>query len=288
MTATDTTTITHDGTSLRLRVYRPETPPRGVIVITHGHGEHLGRYNHIGEALCGAGHVVYTYDLRGHGRSGGKKGHSPSFLTYVDDLYEVHDLASRTDPAPRLWLMGHSMGGLITLTYALRRAPQAAGVVVTSPLLRAKFEPPAWKVTMAQLLGGLLPSLTVSTGLDVSVPMSHDEAFLKAMPDQDLPHALMSMRVGADLLHVMEDTLAAAPHMTLPLLMLQGEADGAVDPKATRQFYDQAGSRDKFFKLYPGLYHEIMNENERERVLDDILAWLEKRSRSQPEERSAR
>jgi alpha-beta hydrolase superfamily lysophospholipase len=280
MTTPEPTLTTHDGTPLHLRAYRPEsTPPRGVIVITHGHGEHQGRYVHIAEKLCGAGFVVHTYDLRGHGRSGGKRGHSPSFLTYVDDLYQVHDHASHADPRLPLWLMGHSLGGLITLTYAVRRAPQSAGVVVTSPLLRAKYAPPAWKVTLAQILAGVLPSLTLSTGLDVNVPMSHDQAFLDSMPDLELCHTRMSTRVGADLLNVMEATLAAAPRLQLPLLMLQGDEDGAVDPKATREFYDQAGSADKTFVSYPGFYHEVMNETERERVLGDIVSWLNQRSR---------
>jgi alpha-beta hydrolase superfamily lysophospholipase len=272
--------MTHDGTPLHVRTYRPDDAPRGAIVITHGHGEHQGRYVHIADRLCGAGYVVHTYDLRGHGRSGGKRGHSPSFLTYVDDLYEVHDLASHTNPRSKLWLKGHSMGGLITLTYALRRAPQAAGVVVTSPLLRNKYAPPAWKVAAAQLLAGVLPSLTLSTGLDVNVPMSHDQAFLDSMPDLELCHTLMSTRVGADILNVMESTLAAAPQMpaAVPLLMLQGDADGAVDPAATREFYDHASSADKTFKAYPGLYHEIMNETERDKVLGDILDWLNTRS----------
>jgi alpha-beta hydrolase superfamily lysophospholipase len=269
--------MTKDGLELRVRVWRPKAAPLGAIVVTHGHGEHLGRYNHIAEALCGAGYVTYTYDLRGHGRSEGKRGHSPTFLTYTDDLYQMHDLATHADPKLPLWLLGHSMGGLITLAYAVRRAPQAAGVVVTSPLLRAKFAPPGWKLALVQLLSGLWPSLTLSTGLDLAVPMSHDDAFLKGMPDQDLPHSMMSMRVGYDLLAVMEDTLAQAPRLTLPLLMLQGDEDGAVDPKATREFYDRAGSPDKTFKAYPGFYHEIMNETERERVLSDVLAWLAER-----------
>src|SRR5262245_31951421 len=109
MTATDTTLSTKDGTDLHLRIWRPEAEPRGVVLITHGHGDHLGRYNHVAEALCAAGFVTYTWDLRGHGRSGGKKGYSPTFLTYVDDLYELHDLASRADPMLKLFLMGHSV-----------------------------------------------------------------------------------------------------------------------------------------------------------------------------------
>lgn len=275
--STDTSLTTLDGLTLRLRVWTPEAGPRGAIVVTHGHGEHLGRYNHIAQVLCAAGYAVYTYDLRGHGRSGGKKGHSPSFDHYLNDLAQVQAHARAEHANLPRWLLGHSLGGLITLAYVIRRQPDAAGVVVTGPLLRIKYVPPRWKVTMARVLGRVLPSVTVPTELDSSVPMSHDEALLKSMPDQDLPHSLMSMRVGNDLLTVPAEILARAAEVTLPLLMLQGEADGAVDPAATREFFDQAGSPDKTFKLYPGLYHEIMNETARGQVMDDIVAWLKAR-----------
>lgn len=274
----DTTLPTSDGLTLRLRTWRPEGGPRGVIVITHGHGEHLGRYDHIAAVLCTAGYTVYTYDLRGHGRSGGKQGHSPTFGHYLDDLAQVHALAQRENPQARLWLMAHSLGGLITLTYSVRHKPDAAGAIVSAPLLRVKYRPPTWKVLMARVLSRTLPSSTIPTGLDLSVPMTHDDDLLKAMPDPDLPHSLMSMRVGADILRVSTDTLARASEVTLPLLLLQGELDGAVDGMATRAFYEQAGSPDKTFKFYPGLYHEILNETERGTVLGDILAWLAARA----------
>lgn len=278
MTITDTLVTTTDGLNLRLRVSKPDGTARGLIVVTHGHGEHLGRYHHTAQALCQAGYVVYTYDLRGHGRSEGKRGHSPTFLTYLDDLKQVADRATRENPRLPLWLTGHSLGGLITLTYALRRLPKAAGVVVTGPLLRVKFLPPAWKVLMARVLASVLPSLTLPTGLDVSVPMSHDEALLKSFPDPELPHARMSLRVGNDILNISADTLARAPELKLPLLLLHGEADGAADPQATREFYEHAGSQDKSLKLYPGLYHEILNETERGQVMADILEWLAQRT----------
>jgi alpha-beta hydrolase superfamily lysophospholipase len=220
---------------------------------------------------------VYTYDLRGHGRSQGKQGHSPSFLTYLDDLEQVRALAQQAQAGQRLWLMAHSMGGLITLMYAIWRQPGVAGLVISAPLLRVKYAPPAWKVLMARGLSRVLPSFTTATGLDVSVPMTHDTGLLSAMPDPDLPHAMMSLRVGADILNFSAATLARAPELRLPLLLLQGDADGAVDPEATRQFYERAGSADKTFKLYPGFYHEILNETGRAQVMADILAWLDAR-----------
>jgi alpha-beta hydrolase superfamily lysophospholipase len=278
MTATDTFLTTADGLRLRLRVWSPAARPHGVLILTHGHGEHLGRYDHTAQALCAAGYAVYTYDLRGHGRSQGKQGHSPSFLTYLDDLQQAHELARRELPGRRLWLMGHSMGSLITLMYAIWRQPDVAGLVISAPPLRVKYAPPAWKVLMARSLSRVLPSLTLATGLDVSMPMTHDNDLLAAMPDPDLAHAMMSLRVGADIFTYSALTLARAPELRLPLLLLQGGADGAVDLEATRQFYEQASSADKTFKLYPGFYHEVLNETGRAQVVADILAWLDART----------
>ena len=278
MSSSETHITAADGVKLRVRTWRPGTAMRGVLVVTHGHGEHLGRYHHIAEVLCAAGYAVYVWDLRGHGRSGGKPGHSPTFLHYIDDLGLVHALARRENPDARLWLMAHSMGGLITLTYVVRKQPDVAGVIASAPLLRAKYAAPGWKVFLARVLSNVAPSLTLSTGLDVSVPMSHDTALLKSFPDPELPHAMMSTRVGNDLLNLMPDTLSRARDCTLPLLLLQGTADGAVDPEATTEFYKNAGSADKTLKIYPGFYHEIMNELERATVMGDITAWLEKRS----------
>jgi alpha-beta hydrolase superfamily lysophospholipase len=93
MPLTETQITAADGTALRVRMLRPETAMRGVVVVTHGHGEHIGRYVHIAEVLCAAGFGVYTWDLRGHGRSGGKRGHSPTFLHYIEDLGLVYTQA---------------------------------------------------------------------------------------------------------------------------------------------------------------------------------------------------
>ncbi len=267
-----------DSIRLRTQTWTPDGPPRAVVLVTHGLGEHSGRYLHVGQALAAAGFVAVAYDLRGHGRSTGKRGYAPSFNTFLDDLAGVHAWAAGQHPGLKHFLFGHSTGGLITLAFAIRRRPAAAGVVATAPWLDLTYRPPVWKVWLAQVLRRIWPSLTLSHELDAHIPLSHDAAFLASMPDLDLTHSLIGVGLGLELLDVAADTLARAPELQLPLLVLHGEADAAVNPAGSRQFVQQAGSADKALRTYAGMYHEICNETERERVLADIIAWLAPRA----------
>lgn len=271
---------TRDG--LRLATYSwtaaAEAPIKAVIVLTHGHGEYASKYGHVAQAFTAGGYAVLAYDLRGHGRSGGPRGHAPRYEALLSDLHAVHDEAGHQFPGRPVFLYGHSLGGQITLNYALERRPAAAGVVVSAPWLKLVYRPPAWKMTLAQVLANVVPGFTQETGLDTAIPMTHDVALLAAYPDQHLSHAKMSARLGMDALHQGEALLARAGQFSLPLLVLHGGADGVFKPETSQAFVDQAASADKACQVFPGLYHEIHNEVEREHVFRDVLAWLDQRA----------
>ena len=271
---------TRDG--LRLATYSwtsaEDIPPRAVIVLTHGHGEYASKYGHVAQAFNAGGYAVHANNLRGHGRSGGPRGHAPRYEALLSDLRLVHDEAGRQFPGRPICLYGHSLGGQITLNYALERRPAVLGVVVSAPWLKLVYRPPAWKVGLAQLLANVLPGFTQETGLDTAIPMTHDAALLAAYPDQHLTHAKMSARLGMDALRQGEALLARAGEFSLPLLVLHGGADGVFKPETSQDFVARAASADKTFKVYPGLYHEIHNEVEREHVFRDVLAWLDQRA----------
>jgi alpha-beta hydrolase superfamily lysophospholipase len=266
-----------DGVRLRLQHWTPMGQPRALVVITHGHGEHSSRYAHVAQALNAGAYAVVAHDLRGHGRSGGPRGHIPGYAQVLDDVHAVSAWARAQHAGQVCFLYGHSMGGQITLSYALDRKPEVAGVVVSAPWLRLKYMPPGWKVRLGLALSQVWPTFALDTGLD-AVPMAHDTAHLGSMPELDLTHTRISARLGAEALSHGGALLAAAPAFSLPLLILHGEADSAMDPAGSRAFYERAASRDKTLKLYPGLYHEVHNETERSQVLADIRAWLDDRS----------
>ncbi|MGH2524811.1 MAG: alpha/beta fold hydrolase, partial [Anaerolineales bacterium] len=211
-----------------------------------------------------------------HGKSGGPRGHASNYDVLLDDLQLVWDWAKRENLGRQRFLYGHSMGGQITLNFALRRQPDAAGVMVSAPWLILTYMPPAWKVALARTLAAVWPTFTQSTGLDVAVPMAHDQAHLNSFPDLNLAHALISARMGFNMLTGAAAALARAPEFTLPLLILHGDDDGAMSPAGSQQFYERAASADKTFKHYAGMYHEVHNETERERVLKDVVEWLDK------------
>lgn len=265
-----------DGVRLRLQHWSPHVPTRALVVLTHGHGEHSSRYVHVAAALNDAGFAVVGHDLRGHGRSGGPRGHVPSYEQLLDDVQQVNDWAVKQHPDLPRFLYGHSTGGQITLTFGLDRRPAVTGVVVTGPWLRLKPPPPPSKVLLGRLMSVIWPTFTLNTELD-GVPMAHDTAHLNSLPELELTHTRLSARLGAQAVDHGQALLDRAPEYTLPVLILHGESDPIADPAASREFYERAGSADKTIKFYPGLYHEIHNEFERAQVLADVVAWMDAR-----------
>ena len=265
-----------DGTPLFTQSWRVDDP-RAVVVLTHGHGEHTNRCRHVGRALTVAGYSAYAYDLRGHGRSGGPRGHAPGYETILDDLQSIIDWARTENPGRRMFLYGHSTGGQITLNFALRRKPDVAGVIASSAWLRLVFVPPPWKIALGQVLARVWPGFAMPKGLE-NTHMSHDLQWREAQRDPRLSTDVLTARMAVEFVAAGEDAIRRAPELALPLLMLHGSADDLTDPAATRLFYDRAGCTDKTYRLYDGLYHELHNETDRQAVLQDITSWLNQHS----------
>src|SRR5512137_2011524 len=132
--------------------WQPETPPKAVVCLVHGLGEHTGRYAHVAAALNDAGYALLGFDLRGHGKSGGPRGHTPTYDALMDDIGRLLAEAGQRYPGQQQFLYGHSLGGNLVLNYALRRKPGLAGVIATSPALRPATPLPGWKQSLAGLL----------------------------------------------------------------------------------------------------------------------------------------
>lgn len=263
-----------DGVRLRAREWTPEGPVRALVVLTHGHGEHSSRYVHVAAALNAAGLAVAAHDLRGHGQSGGPRGHTPNYAQLLDDLQMVYDWAAERQRGITRFLYGHSLGGQITLTFALERQPTAAGVVVTGPWLRLKPPPPASKVALGRVMSRVWPAFALKSELDQML-MAHDAEHLNSLPELDLTHTTITAKLGAEALDHGLALLKRAGEFRYPLLIMHGGADAVIDPAGSQEFYAAAGSADKTLKLWPGLYHEIHNEFERAAILAEVRGWLE-------------
>lgn len=269
----DTFTTT-DGLQLHTTRWTPESTPRGVLVIVHGLGEHIGRYDRLGLYFARQGMLVAGYDQRGFGRSEGRRAYVDPFDAFTGDLDEFLGRVRADFPDLPLFLFGHSMGGLVAAAYALDWDPARHGVrglILSSPALGTREAPFLQKI--AGVLGRTLPRLkTVALDLDA---LSHDPAVADAVRRDPLFYrGRLHARTGANLLAAMRRVQAEATAFTLPFLLTHGEADRLTDPVSSQQFFERAGAQDKTLRLFPGLYHETFNEPESQPVLECFTEWL--------------
>ena len=260
------------GVRIHVRTWLPAEAPTGVVVLAHGFAEHSGRYVSVAERLAGDGIAVRAPDHRGHGLSEGKRTSVVRFDDYVEDLTTVIAQARARWPSQRLILLGHSMGGLIALDLAVRSSDALDGLVLSAPAACPR-EVSRFTLAIGRALSRVAPNFGV-----LRLPLnriSRDHAIVSAYNTDPLVFRTpIRARLGTEMLDAMDRVEAGLPSLRVPLLVMQGTADGLVDPGCGPHVYGQAGSTDKTLKMYDGLWHEIFNEPERDHVLDDLVAWL--------------
>ncbi len=244
-----------------------------LVCLVHGLGEHSGRFSHVAERLNQAGYAFMAFDLRGHGKSGGLRGHTPSIEAYMDDIDLFLKEADRRHPGLPRFLYGHSLGGILVLNYALRKRPKLAGVIATSSGLRTALEKQKTKVMLAKLLGSLLPEQQLASGLDPG-SISRDAAVVKRYVEDPLVHDRMTFGMGKAMIEAIPWTFAHAAEFPVPLLLVHGTADRLAFPSGSQEFAALV-SGDCTLKLWEGLSHETHNEPEKEAVLAYMIGWLE-------------
>jgi acylglycerol lipase len=262
-----------DGLEMFAQSWEPETDPKAVVCLVHGLGEHSGRYAHVGKAFTEAGYGLAGFDLRGHGKSGGPRGHIPSFDALMDDIeafqkqVEVHFAG-----APQ-FLYGHSLGGILVLNYALRRKPNFKGVISTGAGLRTALEEQPAKIMMARVLGSLIPGVAIPSGLDPNT-ISRRQEVVEAYVNDPLVHDKMTLGFGKIMLPVLPWTFEHAHEFSLPLLIMHGKEDKLGYPRGSEEFASHV-KENCTLKLWDGLYHEIHNEPEREEVFAFMIGWMD-------------
>ncbi len=266
-----------DGLRLYFQAWQPDGAARACLAIVHGIGEHSSRYRNVVEYVVPRGYAVYSFDLRGHGKSEGKRGYVNSWEEYRRDVKTFLEKVRKEQSCRRLFLMGHSLGGLIVLNYLLHYPEKLDGVVASAPALAQTGTSPLL-MTLARILSSIAPTLTMKTGLDVAA-ISRDPAVVEAYKNDPLVHGLATPRLGAEMDATMTWTRAHAADFTLPVLVLHGEADSIVPFTASRDFYEKAASKDKEYISYPGGYHESHNDIHKAQALEDVTRWLNARSK---------
>ena len=251
--------------------------PRAALLVAHGHGEHGGRYQELARHLAERGIDVHAIDHRGHGRSGGPRGHVDRFDAYVRDLEQWRRAVAQTlPPGPPVFLLGHSLGGLIAIRH-LQAHPEAGfrGAILSAPLLGIAVQAPRWKVALSGLFSRLLPGLPFRNEIDPSM-LSTAPGYVEAFRADRLLHPTITPRLYTEIGEAIRAAFAQPDSIRLPLLVLAPTGDRVVAPEAVARFASACPGEVEV-KRYEGFQHEALNEAERHRVIADVAAWLEAR-----------
>ncbi len=267
-----------DRTAFYVQGWEPDDrKPKALIVLVHGLGDHTGRFARVGKVMTEAGYVLAGFDLRGHGKSGGARGHASSLEAFMQDIRQFVQLMKQRYPDLPQFLYGHSLGGLLSLAYAIQYGAGFKGVMVTSAGLRSALQEQKAKVAMVRLLGSILPAMTMPSGLDPAT-ISRDPDVVQAYINDPLVHYSTSLGFGKAALNAINLCFARAGQFPAPLLIMHGKADKLTYPSGSEEFaklVDAAGC-DVTLKLWDDLYHELHNEPEKMEVFKFMVEWLDK------------
>jgi alpha-beta hydrolase superfamily lysophospholipase len=265
-----------DGLDIFAQSWEPTIlQPKAVVCLVHGLGEHTSRYAHVAEAFGRQGFVLFGADLRGHGRSGGARGHISSIEDFMLDIDELLGQARVRYPGLPIILYGHSLGGIQVLHYGLLRKPDVKGVIATSSGLHTALEQQHVKVMMAKILGSLMPNTAIASGLDPK-SISRDEKVVQAYINDPLVHDKISLGFGKIMVGITTWTLAHAGEFSLPLLLLHGKTDMIAFPSSSIEF--AAPLKEKCtLVLWDDAYHELHNEPEKNEVFKTMTLWMDAR-----------
>lgn len=271
MTYTTQSVAAVDGVRLHIHRWTPESTPRFIVMIVHGVGEHAGRYAHVAEYFNGLGAVVIAPDHRNHGLSEGERMHVKHLPDAVRDMNLPFDAIRADYPGLPAYIFAHSMGSLLGLMFAVEHQDKLAGFISSgTPLAGAEY--PAWQGIAVRALRRIAPRVPVS-GLDPEM-IAHGAPGAKDPLNANKP---LSAHMAVEIVSSIETLLPKLSTFRLPILILHGGADVICPPRGSQTLYDKVASTDKSLTFYPGLYHEIVNEPEKQQVLDDMGAWLNAR-----------
>jgi len=263
------------GAKLHLQKWLPEDAPKAVILLVHGYAEHAGRYRYFAEHCVGKGYAVFAIDHWGHGQSDGTPGYVPGFSVFHDGVDQLVADARQDFPELPLLLVGHSMGGLISATYLLTEQSKFAACVLSGPAIKAAEEPSAVLKAISGFLSRFFPKLGVIE-LDSNGVSRDPEVVADYLADPLVYNGKMGARLAAEMLNNMTRIQASARQISLPVLLLHGEKDSLAAADGSVFLESQISSTDKKLRIYPELFHEIFNEPEKDRVLNDMTDWLDK------------
>lgn len=252
----------------------PEREPKAILLIVHGLAEHSGRYMNIVNHFVPLGYAVYGIDHSGHGKSDGTRVFVNRFEEYTKPLKAYIDMIRLWQPQKPIFLVGHSMGGLISAVFLLDHQAELRGAVLSGAAIKVPSNITPVTLFVGKILSALTPKFGL-LGVDAD-GICRDPAVVQAYVNDPLVYrGKPTARLAAEMVKAMQYVMAQATKITLPIMMVQGSADRLVDPAGSQMLYDAVSSVDKEIRIYSGFYHEVFNEPEHGRVLHDVEVWLE-------------
>ena len=270
-----------------VKIYAAEWPAenaKAVIGLIHGIGEHCRRYDHVGAFFQEHQIAMIGYDRQGYGRSEGRRGDVEKFSYYYDEVAKLMIECERRYPDRPVFLYGHSMGGNVLLNYIIRRRPNIVGAIISAPHIGLNFKPNPIVVGMGRVMRNIWPTFTQENQLDLS-HLSRSPEVAPAYAADPLTHSKLSARTGIDILDAADHLNNWTGSFRIAILLTHGDEDAVTSFEATKAFAQRETGPDITFKPWPGLYHELHNEPEKQQFFDFLLSWLTPRIESAHSER---
>ncbi len=264
-----------DGTQL---CFKKEIPysPKAIILIVHGFAEHMRRYDYVVEKFVKNGYGVYRFDLRAHGKSKSIPGHINKFDDFIMDTNEMVDMIASENSEVNIFILGHSMGGLITALYGIEYPEKIKGEIFSGAALNTLPSSKGIQGNLIKVGASILPRMQIKN------PINEDLCTVKQVYEDYINDPLILKKASFNfyyefLVKGVEKLQNNIKKYNLPCLLTHGEADNISPCENSLDFYNNISSIDKDYKIYKGLYHEILNELDRDIILEDMIQWLDKR-----------
>ncbi|AJA49408.1 lysophospholipase [Clostridium pasteurianum DSM 525 = ATCC 6013] len=264
-----------DGTKLFFREWIPNGDIKGVLCIIHGLGDHSNWYSGLVNYINKNKFAVIAFDLRGHGKSEGKRGHTPSYEIFMDDIDILLNFAKKHFGKVPTFFYGHSFGGNLTLNYVLRRKPDINGVIISSPWLSLYSDPPKSKLYFTFLLNKIWPSFLVDNIVNEAA-LSHNPDILQAYSNDPLTHSCISARLFTTAYRAGLWAIDNASNFNVPLLLIHGDSDKITSSEKSKLFAEKVPNNLCTIKIYEGLYHSLHNELCNKKIFSNIGEWISK------------
>ena len=267
-----------DGMKLSGYLWEPEETPKALINLVHGFGEYSERYEHWALRFNKLGYVVHAIDNRGHGKSDGRRGYLNSFDDFLKDVDVLVKESEKLYPELPQIIYGHSMGGNIVANYILKRDVNFKGAVISSPWLRLAFNPSALTIFFARIVRRVFPKFTQKAKLDVK-GISHDPVVVEKYLADPLIHEKISARMFFEIYQAGNWAIENTDKLKIPVLVQHGSGDLITSHKASEEFVENAVKNGKVaeFKEWEGLYHELHNELEKDKIFEFVSGWIEQK-----------